>query len=121
MRFISDEEKLIGVWYPVNARPPLATCIKDVLGILSVSDNPSPAGRRSSFISLGDGSSKIQVEFEIICRRLRKRVLEAVARERYGDEAVRIIRFLLEAGKMNSDQVSIRQTCRKTGLKGDFR
>lgn len=80
--------------------------LNEYIGILAGADNPSPAGRSSSFLSTaGSGASKVFVEFEIICRRLRRRVLEAVARERYGDEAVRIIRLLLEHGKMSGDQV----------------
>ena len=80
--------------------------LNEYIGILAGADNPTPAGRASSFLSSsGSGASKIFVEFEIICRRLRRRVLEAVARERYGDEAVRIIRLLLEHGKMSGDQV----------------
>lgn len=85
------------------------TLIKDYLGMLAAADNPTPAGRASSFVSfLGTSSGKVQVDFEIICRRLRRRALEAVARERYGDDAVRIIRLLLDTGKMNGEQV--RQT-----------
>lgn len=80
--------------------------LKEYLNMLAAVDNPTPAGRAGSFISMiGSSSTKVQVEFEIICRRLRRRVLEAVARERYGDEAVRIIRLLLEEGKMNAEQV----------------
>ena len=51
------------------------------------------------------GSSKVQVEFDIISRRLRRRVLEAVTRERHGDDGVRILRLLLDAGKMDEKQV----------------
>ncbi|KAH8117214.1 hypothetical protein DFH11DRAFT_1815987 [Phellopilus nigrolimitatus] len=65
------------------------------------------AGRAASFVSFGGTSyGKVYVEFEIVCRRLRRRVLEAVARERYGDEAVRVIRLLLENGKMGGDQIA---------------
>ena len=79
---------------------------KEYLGILAATDNPTSAGRTGSFLSIvGNSSTKVHVEFEIICRRLRRRILEAVARERYGDEAVRIIRLLLEEGKMNAEQV----------------
>lgn len=78
--------------------------IKEYLGLLSSADNPTPAGRAASFVSFN--SSKVQVEFEIIARRLRQRVLEALARERYGDEGVRIIRLLLTMGKIDEKQVS---------------
>lgn len=83
------------------------TALKEYLGIFAAADNPTPAGRAASFVSFsGMSSGKVHVEFEIVCRRLRRRVLEAVARERYGDEAVRIIRLLLVNGKMGGDQVS---------------
>ncbi|KAH0584090.1 DNA-directed RNA polymerase III subunit RPC3 [Termitomyces sp. J132] len=81
-----------------------SSCIKDYLGMLSAADNPTPAGRAGSFVSFS--SSKVQVEFEIIGRRLRRRVLESVTRERHGAEGVRILRLLLETGKMDEKQVS---------------
>jgi DNA-directed RNA polymerase III subunit RPC3 len=71
--------------------------------MLASSDNPTPAGRASSFISYV--SSKVQVEFEIVGRRLRRRLLEAVTRERHGDDGVRILRLLLDSGKMDEKQV----------------
>lgn len=92
--------------------------LKEFLGILAAVDNPTPAGRSASFVSFqGTSLGKVQVEFEIVCRRLRQRVLEAVARERYGDESVRIVRLLLDTGKMGGDQVIIFVTlflCRVT-------
>ena len=84
------------------------TAAKEYLGMLAAADNPTPAGRAASFISfVGTVTGKMHVEFEIICQRLRRRVLESVARERYGDEAVRIIRMLLDNGKMGGDQVKL--------------
>lgn len=71
--------------------------------MLSSADNPTPAGRATTFLSLV--GSKVQVEFEIICRRLRRRVLEAVTRERHGDGGVRLLRLLLDVGKMDEKQV----------------
>ncbi|KAG6836612.1 hypothetical protein H0H93_006033 [Arthromyces matolae] len=79
-------------------------CIKDYLGMLSAADNPTPAGRAGSFISFS--SSKVQIEFELIGRRLRRRVLESVARDRHGAEGVRILRLLMDTGKMDEKQVS---------------
>ena len=78
--------------------------LNDYIGMLSSADSPTQAGRATSFVSLV--GSKVQVEFEIVCRRLRRRVLEAVARERHGDEGVRILRLLLDTGKMDERQVS---------------
>lgn len=73
--------------------------------MLSAADNPTPAGRAGSFISFS--SSKVQVEFEIIIRRLRRRVIESVTRERHGAEGVRILRLLLNTGKMDEKQAFI--------------
>ncbi|KAF8522102.1 hypothetical protein BU17DRAFT_45192 [Hysterangium stoloniferum] len=87
--------------------PSTHTLLKEYLAILACADNPTPAGRAASFVSVGGGGTgKVQVEFEIICRRLRQRVLEAVARERYGDDAVRIIRVLLDTDKMDEKHVT---------------
>jgi DNA-directed RNA polymerase III subunit RPC3 len=103
---LSDEENLAtGLVFSSKKTPSNAACIKEYLGMLSAADNPTPAGRASSFVSLQ--SSKVQVEFEIIARRLRRHVLEAVARERHGSEGVRIIRLLLETGKMDEKQVAL--------------
>ena len=77
--------------------------IKEYLAMLAASDNPTPAGQAGSFISLS--SSKIQVEFDIIGRRLRRRILEAVTSERHGDQGTRIVRLLLDTGKMDEKQV----------------
>ena len=79
--------------------------LNDDVGMLSSADSPTPAGRAVSFVSLS--GSKVQVEFEIVCRRLRRLVLEAVTRERHGDDGVRILRLLLNTGKMDEKQVSI--------------
>ncbi|RDB21019.1 DNA-directed RNA polymerase III subunit RPC3 [Hypsizygus marmoreus] len=81
-----------------------STCIKEYLGMLSSADNPTPAGRAGTFVSFG--SSKVQVEFEIVGRRLRRRVLEAVTRERHGVRGLRILRLLLDTGKLDEKQVS---------------
>jgi DNA-directed RNA polymerase III subunit RPC3 len=88
-----------------------ASLIKDYLGMLSSADNPTATGRAASFVSFGP--SKIQIEFEIVCRRLRRGVLESVTRERHGVAGVRILRLLLETGKMDEKQVrlSIGYTC----------
>ena len=97
-----DVDITAGLAYSSSKKPSSMVALKEFLGLLAAADNPTPAGKASSFISLGGPSSgKVYVEYEIICRRLRRRVLEAVARERYGDEAVRIIRLLLENGKSN--------------------
>ena len=87
-----------------SSRKPLSKsqCVKEYLGILSNADNPL-TGRSASFVSFD--SQKVFVEFEIICKRMRRNVLEAVTRERHGNEGVRIVRLLLETGKMDEKQV----------------
>ncbi|KAF8906013.1 RNA polymerase III subunit RPC82-domain-containing protein [Gymnopilus junonius] len=80
------------------------TCIKDYLGMLASADNPTPEGKAASFISYS--SSKVQVEFDIIKRRLRKNILESVARDKHGQEGVRILRLLAKTGKMDEKQIS---------------
>lgn len=90
------------------------TCVKHYLGMLSSSDNPTPTGRASSFLSFG--TAKVEVEFETACRRLRRRVLESFTRERYGPEGVRLLRLLFETGKLDEKQVSTSQKCNPCGI-----
>lgn len=72
--------------------------------MLASADNPSPSGKAASFVSLS--ASKVQVEFDIIHRRLQLQALEAACRDRHGNEGVRVMRLLLEAGKMDEKQVT---------------
>lgn len=102
---LSDEDDLSSGLVYSSKKVSNTTCVKDYLGMLSSADNPTPAGKAATFVSFG--SSKVQVEFEIIARRLRKRVLEAVTRERHGSEGVRIVRLLLDTGKMDEKQVRL--------------
>ena len=71
--------------------------------MLASADNPSPSGKTASFVSLS--GSKVQVEFDIIHRRLRLQALETACRDRHGNEGVRVMRLLLETGKMDEKQV----------------
>jgi len=80
------------------------TLVKEYLGMLACADNPTLSGTQASFVSMI--GSKVQVEFEIISRRLQRRVLETAVREKYGGEGVRIVRLLLETGKMDEKQIS---------------
>ena len=79
--------------------------MKSYLSMLAFVDNPTPAGKASSFISLT--GSKVYVEFEIVASRLRRRVLEAVTRERHGDDGVRVLRLLFDSGKVDEKQVCL--------------
>jgi len=85
-------------------KPKDITLVKAYLSMLAFVDNPTPAGKASSFVSFS--GSKVYVEFEIIASRLRRRALEAVTRERHGDEGVRVLRLLLDSGKADEKQVS---------------
>ncbi|EJF65699.1 RNA polymerase III subunit RPC82-domain-containing protein [Dichomitus squalens] len=104
MHLPDDVDLSAGLVLQSSKKPSTMTLMKEYLGFLSSADNPTPAGRSASFVSMS--GSKVQVEFEIIARRLRRRVLEAVARERHGDEGVRIIRLLLDTGMMDEKQIS---------------
>ncbi|GJE86976.1 RNA polymerase III subunit RPC82-domain-containing protein [Phanerochaete sordida] len=97
-----DEDLSLGL--AVSKKPSQMALLKDYCGILAAADNPTPAGKAASFLSLN--GSKVQVEFEIISNRLRRRIIEAIARERHGDDGVRIISLLLSTGKMDEKQIS---------------
>lgn len=90
----------------LNTRKPKdIALVKAYLNMLAFVDNPTPAGKAASFVSFT--GSKVYVEFEIITTRLRRRVLEAVTRERHGDEGVRVLRLLLDCGKADEKQVCL--------------
>jgi hypothetical protein len=105
MQLSDDDDLSTGLVLASSKKPSNFSLVKDYIGMLSSADNPTPAGRAASFVSLA--GSKVQVEFEMICRRLRRRVLEAVTRERHGDDGVRILRLLLDTGKMDEKQVGV--------------
>ncbi|KAJ7197221.1 hypothetical protein GGX14DRAFT_668649, partial [Mycena pura] len=101
---LADEENLASGLVLKTKKPTNSACIQEYLGILASADNPTPAGRAAAFISLA--ASKAQVEFETVCKRIRRRVLESVTRERHGLEGLRILRLLLDMGKMDEKQIS---------------
>lgn len=101
---LSDNDDLTSGLVLASKKTSNSTCIKDYLGMLSSADNPTPTGKAGSFVSFG--ASKVQVEFETVGRRLRRRVLESITRERHGVEGVRILRLLLDTGKMDEKQAS---------------
>lgn len=103
MMQLSGEENIARGLILAEKRPSSTTCMKEYLGMLSCGDNPTPAGKAASFVSFT--SSKVQVEFDTIGRRLRRYVLESVTREKHGNEGVRILRLLMDTGKMDDKQV----------------
>lgn len=105
MQLSDDIDLSNGLAVTSSRKPSNVSLVKDYIGMLASVDNPTPAGRTASFLSLA--GPKVQVEFEIVCRRLRSRVLEAVTRERHGEDGVRILRLLLDTGKMDEKQVGI--------------
>lgn len=98
-----DEDLSRGLYYPSKRKPSHMELLKEYLGMLASADNPSPSGKAGSFVSLS--GSKVQVEFDIIHRRLQLQALEAACRDRHGNEGVRVMRLLLETGKMDEKQV----------------
>ena len=102
---VPDDAKLAsGLVYPSKKVPNL-TCIKDYLGMLSSADNPTPEGKATAFVSYS--TSKVQVEFEVVARRLRQNVVESVTRDKHGSEGVRILRLLSHSGKLDEKQVCL--------------
>jgi DNA-directed RNA polymerase III subunit RPC3 len=101
---LSDNDELGSGIILTSKKAPKSTYVKEYLGMLSSADNPTPIGKAGSFISFG--GSKVQIEFEVVIHRLRRRVLEFVTRERHGPEGVRILRLLLDTGKMDEKHVS---------------
>ncbi|KAG8991695.1 RNA polymerase III subunit C82, partial [Tulasnella sp. 427] len=83
--------------------------VKEYLAILCNDDNHTPAGLASAFmapVTGGGGSGRVTVEFDRIGRRLKQRVYESNVRERFGDDAVKVIRILLDKGKMDEKHLS---------------
>ncbi|KAK7043743.1 RNA polymerase III subunit C82 [Paramarasmius palmivorus] len=108
-----DEDTLTsGLVGSGSKKPSPAACVKEYLGMLSNADNPTQSGREAAFITFtsksggGSGGSKVQVDFEVVARRLRRRLLEDVTREKHGTEGVRIVRLLLSSGKMDEKAIS---------------
>jgi len=98
-----DEDLSRGLYYPSKYKPSHMELLKEYLGMLASADNPSSNGKAASFVSLS--GSKVQVEFDIIHRRLQLQALETACRDRHGNEGVRVMRLLLETGKMDEKQV----------------
>ncbi|KAF9234765.1 RNA polymerase III subunit RPC82-domain-containing protein [Melanogaster broomeanus] len=99
-----DDDDLSSGLATTSKKPSDASLVKDYLGLLACADNPTSAGKSASYVSLSD--NKVYVEFDIISKRLKRRVLEAVTRERHGDDGVRVVRLLLDVGKMDEKHVT---------------
>jgi hypothetical protein len=103
-----DDDLSLGLAFASDQKPSNMTLVKEYLGMLAFADNPTLTGKQASFVSPGE--SKVQVEFEIVARRLQRRVLESAVREKQGDKGVRILRLLMETGKMDEKQASARSS-----------
>ncbi|KAF9036938.1 hypothetical protein BDZ89DRAFT_1061628 [Hymenopellis radicata] len=104
LQLSEDDDLSTGLAYSSKKKISNTTCIKEYLGILSSADNPTLESRAAAFLSFD--SQKIHIEFELISKRLRRSVLEAVTRERHGTQGVRIVRLLLQTGKMEEKQIA---------------
>ncbi|KAH9030687.1 hypothetical protein EDB85DRAFT_2074259 [Lactarius pseudohatsudake] len=83
----------------LNTRKPKnIVLVKAYLNMLAFVDNPTPTGRASSFVSL-NGSKVYLRDCEGAC-------WKPVTRERHGDEGVRILRLLIDSGKVDEKQIS---------------
>ncbi|KAG9318123.1 hypothetical protein JVU11DRAFT_190 [Chiua virens] len=101
---IADDENLTEGLVTGTKKPSDSSLTKEYLGLLACADNPTPVGKAASYVSLS--GNKINVEFDTISKRLGRRVLEAVTRERHGDDGVRIVRLLLDVGKMDEKHIA---------------
>lgn len=102
---LSEDDDLSQGLASSSKNPSQMSLIKDYMGIMASADNPTPGGRASSFLLVN--GTKVQVEFELVATRLRRRILEVIARERHGDDGVRIVNLLLSTGKMDEKQVRL--------------
>ncbi|TFL07382.1 RNA polymerase III subunit RPC82 helix-turn-helix domain-containing protein [Pterulicium gracile] len=104
MQLTDDDDLSVGLFTNSTKKIPQAVLAKEYIGMLSSADNPTSEGKEASFVTLS--SSKVYVEFEIICRRLRRRVLEAMVGEWHGQNGVRLVSLLLSTGKLEEKQIS---------------
>lgn len=85
--------------------------VKDYVSLLCNDDNPTPAGAASAFMAPvttgGGGQGRVTVQFGTIGKRLRMRVFESVVRERFGEDAVKVVRILIDKGKLDEKHVSL--------------
>lgn len=77
--------------------------------LLAAEDNPTASGAKTQILAkvkgARDSSASYAVEFEGVCRRLKGRVLDSVVRERWGDDAGRVMAVVLKNGKMDEKHV----------------
>jgi len=99
-----------GLKLPSSSTAP-TSALKQYLLVLSSADNPTPAGQAGAFTSRfvgggGGGEGKVQVEFETIAERMRRRLVEGYVRERWGDGAGRVLGVLWGGTMMDERQIA---------------
>jgi len=90
--------------------------MREYVNILCAADNPTESGRRStSYTGLSGavgggggtgGGKKVAIEYENVGRRLRFKIFETFVRERWGELAIRVLRLLIDKGKMDEKQIA---------------
>ncbi|KAF8319501.1 RNA polymerase III subunit RPC82 helix-turn-helix domain-containing protein [Cantharellus anzutake] len=90
-----------------------AAYAKEYINVLCATDNPTTAGHASAFAAFTDGANsssmsqrRIQVEYEMIAKLMRKDVYLTFVRQAYGSYAVRIVNILLEKGKTDEKAIA---------------
>lgn len=101
---LSDSDEFMPGLILSSKRASKSAYVREYLSMLSSASNPTPVGHAGSFLSVT--GSKVQVEYELVCHRLRQRALEFFTEERHGVEGVRVLRLLIETGKMDEKQIS---------------
>ena len=92
---------------PSSSPAELVSCF---CALLAAEDNPTASGARTQILAkvkgARDSSASYAIDYEGVCRRLKGRVLDSVVRERWGDDAGRVMAVVLKNGKMDEKHVS---------------
>ncbi|KAG8863734.1 RNA polymerase III subunit C82 [Tulasnella sp. 330] len=94
-----------------SSKTPPTPKIRDYLTLLTNADDDNTAtGRAAAFMagatSGADGQGKVTVEFEVIGTRLKQKAFEGALRDRFGDDAVKVVRILLDKGKLDEKHLA---------------
>lgn len=84
--------------------------VRDYIQILTnAEDEDSPTGRASAFMAKvtggGGGEGRVTVEFEVIGKRLKLKTFEDAIKDRFGHDAIKVVRILLQMGKLDEKHV----------------
>ncbi|KAG9036468.1 RNA polymerase III subunit C82 [Tulasnella sp. JGI-2019a] len=92
-----------------SSKPPSVPKVRDYLTLLTNADDENTAtGRAAAFMagSTSGGEGKVTVEFEVIGTRLKQKAFEGALRDRFGDDAVKVVRILLNKGKLDEKHLA---------------